>query len=364
MSDNEQGENERGLKSCDSHFLEPEKFYYERLPASKRSVAPRLIEIDGVLHWTDTFSMVPVETSIACFQDVENVSFRGGVGKWREVSDLQLRKGYHDHDYLLSEILLPDGGLLWRIRDYQTKLMCFDIYNEYSSEVEKKYEGVFYMPKVIPTASPSVALEYAEKAIDCRSSTNSVVVDLGFVSSAITDSEYSRFFEVLNEASIILILHANGFSTTHQFRYPYSAKTTMFCVNAMNFLIDSYMRSFFDKYDQIKVYFSEVGYKWIDHILDKVPFYCDRYCSLEKITPIQKPIDQVVADSVFFGFTNDLPCDYYLRKLARNLLFGSDFPHADSSYGSSRQHFNSTSDISMEYAERVFRRNAEDLFGI
>jgi hypothetical protein len=74
--------------SCDSHFLEPFNFYYDQLPSRKKSTAPRLIEMDGVLHWTDSFQIVPVETSIACFKANSDVSFRGGSEKWKEVCDI------------------------------------------------------------------------------------------------------------------------------------------------------------------------------------------------------------------------------------------------------------------------------------
>ena len=313
--------------------------------------------MDGVLFWTDTFSMVPVETSIGCFQANRDVSFRGGSEKWKEISDITRRIDYLVTEGVEREVLLPDGGLLWRVRDRQTRAMCFDIYNAYADEIESTFRQ-FVMPKIIDSYSADVALAQTKRILYSTNASNCIVIDMTFIAKIICNKDYSDFFEVLNESRCTIVLHANGFQSQTNFSYPYSAKTTMFCVNAMSLIIDAFMSGFFDRYSGIKFFFSEVGYKWLEHLSDKIPFYIERYFSLESITPVSRSFSDVIKNSLAFSFTNDLPCAFFLEKYSESLVFGSDFPHADSSYGNTREHVRKIGEISEELCEMVFSKNA------
>ena len=242
--------------------------------------------------------------------------------------------------------------------------MCFDIYNEHASNVETSYQDRYVMPRVIESCSPEEMKKKLKRQLDQKKSSNAFVIDLGFMNRAISEKGYENVFEMLNESKATIILHANGFQSQSNFRYPYSAKTTLFCVNAMSLLIDCYMRGFFDKYKSISLFFAEVGYKWLEHLYDKVPFYLKRYSSLENMETISRSFDNVVKSQLYFGFTNDLPCDFFLEKYQDSLVFGSDFPHADSSFGSTATHKAKIEKTSEKLCKKVFTENAVRLLSL
>jgi len=96
--------------SADSHFMEPRDFYVKQLPMGLKGYAPRVVEIHGTVFWTDSYSLVPIETSLGAFCSPEELKFRGGWDIYDQVSDIGKRVKFQDDDSVLCEVLLPDSG--------------------------------------------------------------------------------------------------------------------------------------------------------------------------------------------------------------------------------------------------------------
>jgi predicted TIM-barrel fold metal-dependent hydrolase len=348
--------------SADSHFIEPKNFYLDRLPRSYRGYAPRVIEMDGSIFWTDSYTLVPLETSLGAFCKPEELAFRGGLDIYNQVSDIEKRIQFQNEDFVACEVLLPDTGLLWRVREVQTKLMCFDIYNSYADEIEKQTER-FLMPRVLPSMDEVYLNNIIDNLIDSQRCARSFVIDIRFMAKIIQDKAYFSLMEKLNEVGANIILHANGYASDYNFRYPYMAKASMLCVNAMELLQDAYMRKFFDRFTNVKFIFSEVGYKWIDYLAEKIEYYTKRYEFLEKMDKPEIPFLQVCRKNIYFTFTNDLPVNLSLIYTgAENLLYGTDFPHADSTYLLSKQYLHQFEGVNKHIAHSFFVDNGRRVF--
>jgi predicted TIM-barrel fold metal-dependent hydrolase len=348
--------------SADSHFIEPKTFYLDRLPRFYQGYAPRVIEIDGTIFWTDSYTLVPLETSLAAFCKPQELAFRGGIDIYNQVSDIEKRLQFQNDDFVTCEVLLPDTGLLWRIREVQTKLMCFDIYNDYADEIEKHTDR-FLMPRVLPSMDEVYLNKIIDNLIESQRSARSFVIDMKFMAKIIQEKAYSSLMEKLNEINANIILHANGYKTDYNFKYPYMAKASMLCVNAMELLQDAYMRKFFDRWSNIKFIFSEVGYKWIDYLAQKVEYYENRYEFLEKIDKPEIPFLHICKKNIFYTFTNDLPVNHSsIYAGTENLLYGTDFPHADSTYLLSKEYFHQFEGVNVNIANSIFIENGRRIF--
>lgn len=349
--------------SADSHFIEPKNFYLDRLPVKHQGYAPRVIEMDGSIFWTDSYTLVPLETSLGAFCKPEELAFRGGLDVYNQVSDIEKRIQLQNNDFVACEVLLPDTGLLWRVREMQTRLMCFDIYNAYADEIEKQ-TGRFLMPRVLASMDEVYLNKIIDNLIGSQGYAKSFVIDMKFMARIIQQEKaYFNLMQKLNEVGANIILHANGYSSDYNFKYPYMAKASMLCVNAMELLQDAYMRKFFDRFSNVKFIFSEVGYKWIDYLAEKIEYYTKRYEFLEKLDKPKIPFLQVCKKNIFFTFTNDLPVNLNLIYAGtENLLYGTDFPHADSTYLLSKQYLHQFEDANKEIAHSIFIENGRKIF--
>ena len=68
--------------------------------------------------------------------------------KFLDFSDLNKRVEMQKKDGAIHEILLPNLGLLWRIKNKNIKKLCFEIYNDYALEFKKIYYKInllFYL---------------------------------------------------------------------------------------------------------------------------------------------------------------------------------------------------------------------------
>jgi hypothetical protein len=323
--------------SADSHFCEPEKFYTNRLPKSLHEEAPRYIEIKKNLFWTDSFSLVPISASIGAGTADKNLSFRCSRNKFLEFCDLNKRVKMQNKDGAIHEVLLPNLGLLWRIKNKKIKKLCFEIYNDYAIDFEKKLLSKRF--SILPIIYGSTAEEMKNSLENILKKTlknnlHGVVVDINqiWILQKNQKSKARDFiFSEIQKVDIPIILHANGSILNNAFTRPYTAKHSLFCVNAMSILVELYTSGFFDKFRKVKFIFSEMGLSWINQIHYKLTYYKERFRYLDNLTHLNRNFDDVLKKNIFCTFTTELP-DIQTLKLVgmKNIMFGSDFPHNES----------------------------------
>ena len=78
-----------------------------------------------------------MSASIGAGTSNKKLKFRCSKSKFLEFCDLNKRVKMQDKDGAVHEILLPNLGLLWRIKNKKVKKLCFKIYNDYAIAFEK-----------------------------------------------------------------------------------------------------------------------------------------------------------------------------------------------------------------------------------
>ena len=323
--------------SADSHFCEPENFYTEKLPKKYLEEAPRYIEIKNNYFWTDSFSLIPMSASIGAGTKNKDLNFRCSREKYLEFSDLNKRVEMQNKDRAIHEILLPNLGLLWRIKNKNVKKLCFQIYNDHALEFEKnKLSNRFTIFPIIYGSSSeemSKSVNYILNKTQVKN-LHGIVVDIGqiWILQRNKKCKHRKFiFREIEKTKLPIILHANGTILNHSFTRPYTAKHSLFCVNAMSILVELYLSGFFDEFKKIRIVFSEMGLSWLNQIFYKLSYYKNRFMYLDRLTHLKRDFKDILKKNIFCTFTTELPDLQTIKLLGNNnLMFGSDFPHNES----------------------------------
>lgn len=323
--------------SADSHFCESDNFYLKRLPKKLHSEAPRYVDIEGNYFWTDSYSLVPLAPSIGAGQTDKKLKFRCTKREFHKFSNLKERIKMQKVDGALHEILLPNLGLLWRIKNKKIRKICFDVYNENALNVEKSnYKNNFTILQIIHGNSESEMLASLESILKKNSENNlhGLVFDMEQLWQIIKSQNFKltkKILRSIEEKKIPLVLHANGTNLTKNFSRPYTAKHTLFCINSMNLMVELYTSGLFDKFKNIKIIFSELGLSWINQLHFKLSYYKQRFKYLDDLKHLKKNFSEVLKQNIFCTFTTEFPDIQTIELLGeKNLMFGSDFPHAES----------------------------------
>ena len=73
---------------------------------------------------------------------------------------------------------------------------------------------------------------------------------------------------------------------------PYTAKHSLFCINAMSILVELYSSGFFDEFKKIKLIFSEMTV-WLNQIYYKLTYYKERFKYLDNLNHLKRDFKDV-----------------------------------------------------------------------
>jgi predicted TIM-barrel fold metal-dependent hydrolase len=122
--------------SADNHISVGQDIWFERFPARMKDRAPRVWFADGIYHLGfDGKSFYPPEMIPGLSQ------FDGRPGSTKVASRLEDM----DMELVTGELVFPNGVLaLPRHPDPELRELCFRIYNEYIAELQAQAPGRFY----------------------------------------------------------------------------------------------------------------------------------------------------------------------------------------------------------------------------
>ena len=348
--------------SSDSHFCEPPGFYKKQLPKKYSSEAPDLIEIEKNLFWTDSYSLTPMSASIGAGTPDSKLEFRCTLNDYKQFSNLKLRVNYQNKDGAIHEILLPNLGVLWKIKNKQVMKLCFDIYNKNADEISKKYLKNFTIIPVVYGDSPELIFKSLNEILNnIKTAKCGLVIDMNQIWKLLTsnNSLSDKIFKMLDDFNASIILHANGSTLSKKFFRPYTTKHTFFCINAMELTTELYLRGFFDKYSKIKLIFSETGLSWINQLYYKLSYYLKRFKTLDNLHHLKKDIGEVIKKNILVTFTTEIPDKQTLELIDTNhIMFGSDFPHNESFYPETNKFLNQVKKLYKNELENFIKNNA------
>jgi predicted TIM-barrel fold metal-dependent hydrolase len=372
------------LISADSHIVEPPDLYSSRIDARFKDRAPRMErrrtaagrEYDAwVINGMQVGTLGAVMQAGQRFEDPSQIDF---LGVWEDV-----RKGAYDPRAMLAEneedgvwgsCLQPSQGLFWyRIPDSELLTEICRAYNDWIAEFCKadpeRLKGIA-MLNVDDVAVGVRELERAKK--------------LGLVGAFIPvsplperpyrDPVYDPLWAAAQDLSMPLLLHiatnrsgvpgceftmdvseltgAGRSTTDHWVRYSLSAMV---------------FAGVFDRFPRLKVGSVEHETAWIPHWLKQMDFtYRERpvFTKGWKSKEGMLPSDYWRRNMFVEFMEDDLGVELREHIGVDNMLWGSDYPHAESTWPRSRDFLDRIfAGVSEEDRRKITSDNAAQLFG-
>jgi predicted TIM-barrel fold metal-dependent hydrolase len=370
--------------SADSHIVEPPDMYTARIEPKFRERAPRIErrktpagrEYDAwMLDGVQVGTLGAVMQAGQRFEDPSQIDF---LGVWEDV-----RKGAYDPHSMITEneedgvwgsVLQPSQGLFWyRVPDSELLTEVCRVYNDWITDFCKPYPERL---KGIAMLNVDDVDEACQELARCK--------QLGLVGAFIPVSPlpdkpyrhpiYERLWWTAQDLDVPLLLHigtpragvpGNEFTVDSNDMTGAGRSTTDYWVRyslgAMLFA------GVFDRYPRLKVGSVEHETMWIPHWLQQMDF-----------TYRERP----VFTKGWKSREGMLPSDYWRRNMfvefmeddlgvkirdvigVDNMLWGSDFPHSESTWPQSKQFLDRIfAGVPEEDRRKITADNAAKMFG-
>ncbi|CNF73865.1 putative TIM-barrel fold metal-dependent hydrolase [Mycobacterium tuberculosis] len=356
------------LVSADSHIVEVSDVY-TRYAASTEVEMPRLVP-DGaggecffVPGMSGTVGLGLAAAAGEPAENVRDVGTRGGQIR-PGASDLRKRTVDQDADGIAAEVLYPTVGLflLEHVnRGYAQTVLS--VYNRWLADAisgkQERYIGC--------GASSAPSSESAVSTIiACREmGLSGVVLPLHPGEGAYSATTYDRLWSAAVDSGTPLTFHALPSSNPAATGAAHGIGLSALW-DAQNLLTDLVFGGVLERHPDLRVVFAEFDSGWVPYLLQRLDHYFLRHRRwLAMDTGVRRLPSEYVAESVYFTFQDDDLAVKHAAAARLNLLWGSDFPHAESTWPHSRGVVERLGrNLSEDDARSVFGDSVLDLYGV
>ena len=179
------------------------------------------------------------------------------------------------------------------------------------------------------------------------------------------DPIMDRFWDVVEEAGLPVNFHVGeGVDTAH--RGGIAARVMTSLAPFRKPLAELIFSGTFDRHPNLRIVFSEGGISWVPPALQDAEMIFDSYGNGNLLEPIKQRPSDYWRQNCWASFQNDL---LGLRQLdyigADQVMWASDYPHSEGSFGFSRRSIQSVIDAAgPEAAGRIVGGTAIELYDL
>ena len=361
--------------SSDSHIIEPETLWEDRIDSRFKDRGPRLLHEEDADQWICDglrFGAIGVNQQAGVrFENPDELSVAGtmktvplgGLDPHEHVKDMDL-------DGITGGVLYPSQGLtLFRVPATDVLSASFRAYNDYLAEFCAPYperlKGIA-MINLDDVADGTRELERGAK-LGLAGAMISVSPNLPYNHPA-----YEGFWAAAQDLAMPLSLHVgtmrwkpgmdtSGVAVQSSFDFPNREYDARQCVYAMIFA------GVFERYPKLKVGVVEFEVSWAPYFMSRMDnFYMQRAVGVHgnRFHGNTLPSD-FFRSNIFIGFQEDeLGIQLRHHIGVDNLLWGSDYPHAESTFPKSREILESIlQGVPEEEKARIAGENTAKLYG-
>lgn len=366
-----------GIVSVDDHLVEPPDLWKRWLPAKYQDRAPHVVRMGpGSDGWAFEDQVNPILGNAAA----AGRNFDPGI---QFVTYDDMRPGCYDPVARLEDMdvggvaaalnfpLVPgfSGTLFSTAKDRDLGLACIRAYNDFMLDEWCAAAPDRYIPMVlVPLWDPQLAVSEIQAAAARGARAIAFSEDTynqGFPSLHDPDGHWDPVFAAAQEAEMPLCLHMCSSSTVVGFRAdrPRVTELTLGHFNSIIACVDWLTSGVFERFDGLKVCFSEGGIGWMPHVIED----CDRNFKNSAgwtETKLTRLPSELVADHLFGCFIDDPHGAAAIREIGiDNVMAEVDYPHVDSTWPDSGELFREQlSHLNEEELTKVLRGNAERIF--
>ena len=357
--------------SGDSHLLEPDDLWHQIMPTKQADRMPRTERI------SDTEERVTVDGTSFTRALPKIMTVKGTTGETiAEISqrppgsrDLKLRMQDLDQEGVWGEVVYQSIGL-WcsLIEDPQLIRDAAHAENEWlASEVQG-----FAPDRLVPAAlMPMLSVDDAVAELQHAAELGLHIVSLptGHPPSTrdYNDDSWKPLWAAAEEAGMVIGFHigTDGGDQASMFRGPGGA--------VLNYVYTTYGGQFvaqklvlsgvFERHPDLKVLISEGGATWVPQIGDRMnEGYRQHYMFVRP--QLQRLPKEYLYENVYASFQHDESAPAAMSAMGyRNVIWGSDYPHAEGTYGHTQKTLHELFDDELpEVRARITRGAFEELF--
>ena len=338
------------ILSSDSHVFEPPDLWTTRIDVAFRDRAPRMQRIDGVDQLVVEEHQVIagiglISNAGARFEAPETISsqgrfedvHQGGYDPAQHLKDMQL-------DGVAGEVLYPSQGLFYfKVADTQLMSAIFRAYNDWLAE----------FCRADPARLKGIAMINLDDVQDGIKELERTA-KMGFAGAMITEypledrrydqPEYEPFWAAAQALDMPLSLHT---ATRRQGKIRGAGEKTLRDASSRatkvfypaTSMCDMIFSGVFERYPNLKLAIVEFELAWVPHLLASMDYtYRERHEeALYRFKDGWRPSD-FFHRNVFLSFQED-EVGIRLRDIigVNNMMWGSDYPHSESTFPQSRQ---------------------------
>jgi predicted TIM-barrel fold metal-dependent hydrolase len=352
------------IVSADGHWELDGDIFIDAFPAHLKAEAPRV--------WFDQFIRVgyrgTLETYPTTPEVVRGVQLNVGPG----AADIDVRLDHMSAEGVAKEILFPQSILSFiRHPNPEVTETIFRIYNEYIAEVSARRPGTFFGVGVFANWwDPARAEASMRQIVDLGLKTFVVPINPGKRPSDDTVLNYSdeamdRFWDVVAEAGLPINFHVGEGSAT-SVRGGIATRVMTSLAPFRQPLSQLIFGGILDRHPGLKVVFSEGGLSWVAPALQDAEMVFDSYGNGNLFDRIELRPSEYWHRNCYATFQNDLLGLSQLDYLGIDrVMWASDYPHSEGSFGYSRRSIQSVIDAAGSAgAARIVGGNAIELYGL
>ena len=352
--------------SADSHIMEPSDIFSGGLPARlQRHAIKARKEGDYIVTGTE-----------------EKTIYRLRVGQHREDAISAERKGLRDLQGRLedmelegidAEICFPTLGLwLYAVGDAEAEAASARLYNDWNDQFLGGHKDRFVRCGMLPVLDFSNTV--AE--LDYLASKGFTAAMLPAVTppglAKYNDERWDPVFAKAAEKGIVFVMHTGtGLESVQSERGPGGAiiNYTQQAMDAQTTAMYLVAGGVLDRNPGAKVAFIESGASWLVALGERLDEVAEAHSAFVRPKLSRRP-SQIIDDQVWASFQHDRSCITAAAAGlpgARNVMWGSDYPHAEGTFPISRRLVDELFDglnVSPNIKSDILGLNASKLFRI
>lgn len=363
------------LWSADDHIIEHPTVWQDRLPAIFRDTGPRIVEVDdGTQAWAYEDLRIPLgRQSTRGLPGVDMSEDAPYAIRFDEIRpgcyEPQSRLEDMDEDGVWAQLCFPNfarfgGHRFLEGKDRALSLLCVQAYNDFVVDEWSAVDRERLIPLgIVPLWDPVLAAREVERIADkgmraIAFSENPTILGL----PSVYTRHWDPLWEAVSDVDLPVCIHIGSSSkhfTTSEDQ-DFSAVMTLVGLNSMAACADWMFSGILDRFPRLKVILSEGGAGWAPYIIeraDRVFTHTPAHKRSTERLPSETFAEHIhvcmVTETFALHSLDWMPVD--------NVLWESDYPHADSLWPHSRKLFEAAlvdtpEDIALKLAGDNLRR--------
>lgn len=362
--------------SADSHVMEPADFWETRLDNRFKDRAPRVVKKrNGKGYLFVAPEMNPFQVA-------------GGFAAGRSGEELKdfMEKGYEaarpsgwdpaerlkdqDVDGVVAEVLYPTLGMpLFQLRDDELQQACFRVYNDWVGEFCSYNRKRLIGAGLVSTAEIGEAIRELERC--AKMGLRGVMVS-GNPQVPYSDHLYDPFWQAASEHSMPIVLHVITGSTKESTGSGVPGKKVStgefymgLIYEVQRTLTSIILGGVLERFPKLQIISAENDVGWFPHFMYRMDHAYEKFNALTAEPLPMKP-SEYIKRQVWATFLDDPigPATYRLFGEG-NYMWGSDFPHTDSTWPRSREVIaKDFAGVPEEITRKIVFDNAARLYGL